>query len=97
MNLDAAHPLQLTVEYLAKASPLAKVRGAFWSILTSPSVSKEPPHQDHFGCPENSQPSGLPTLGYSWYSAIGSLADDSHFFVAFDPVTDSIISAGICK
>jgi hypothetical protein len=94
---DAAQPLQLTVEDLAKASPLSKRTRRFLGNSHITLSFEEPPHQHHFGCPENSQPHGLPDQGYSWYSAIGSLADDSHFFVAFDPVTHSIISAGFCK
>jgi hypothetical protein len=96
-KLDAAHPLQLTVEDLAKASPLSKstrrVLGNSYIML----ALDEPPHHGHFGCAENSQPYGLQDLGYSWYSATIPLADGSHFTVAFDSVTHNTISAGICK
>ncbi len=96
-KLDAAHPLQLTVEDLAKASPLSKsTRRVLGNSYITVALG-EPPHHGHFGCPENPQPHGLSDLGYSWYSATIPLADGSHFIVAFDPVTHSTISAGICK
>jgi hypothetical protein len=96
-KLDAAQPLQLTVEDLANASPLSKSTRRFLGNSHITLALDAPPHHAQFGCAENPQPHGLPDQGYSWYSAIGSLADDSHFFVAFDPVTHSIISAGFCK
>jgi len=96
-KLDAAHPLQLTVEDLAKASPVSKSTRRLLGNSHITLALDEPPHHGHFGCAENTQPSGLPAQGYSWYSAIGSFADGSHFFVAFDPVTHYTISAGFCK
>jgi branched-subunit amino acid transport protein len=96
-KLDATHPLQLTVEDLAQAYPLSKSTRRFLGDSHVTLVLDEPPHHGHFGCAENSQPSGLQDLGYSWYSATIPLADGSHFEVAFDPVHHSFISAGICK
>jgi hypothetical protein len=95
-KLDAAHPLQLTVEDLAKAYPLSKSTRRLLGNSHITLALDEPPHRGQFGCAENPRPYRLSPLGYSWYSAIIPLADGSHFFVAFDPVTHYIISAGIC-
>jgi hypothetical protein len=95
-KLDAAHPLQLTVEDLAKASPLSKSTRCILGNSHITLALDEPPHHGQFGCGENPQPHGLSALGYSWYSAIIPLADGSHFIAAFDPVTHYVISAGIC-
>jgi len=95
-KLDAAHPLELTVEDLAKASPLSKsTRGLLGDSHITLSLDA-PPHLRHFGCAKTSQPYGLSDLGYSWYSAIIPLQDGSYFAVALDPVTHYTISAGIC-
>jgi len=95
-KLDAAHPLQLTVEDLAKAYPLSKSTRRLLGDSHITLSLDEPPHHAHFGCPQNSQPYGVSALGYSWYSAIVPLADGSRFSMAFDPVTHYVISAGIC-
>ena len=60
-KLDAAHPLQLTVEDLAKASPLSKSTRRFLGNSHITLALEEPPHHGHFGCAENSQPHGLLT------------------------------------
>ena len=85
------------MEDLAKASPLSKSTRRLLGNSHITLALDEPPHHGQFGCAENPQPVGLSALGYSWYSAIIPLADGSHFFVAFDPVTHYTISAGICK
>jgi len=93
---DAAHPLQLTVEDLAKASTISKSTRRLLGNSHITLSLDAPPHQGHFGCAENPQPHGLSTLGYPWYSAVIPLRDGSRFIVAFDPVTHSVISAGMC-
>jgi hypothetical protein len=95
-KLDAAHPLEVTVEDLAKASTLSKSTRRFLGNSHITLALDEPPHHGPFGCGDNPQPHGLSPLGYSWYSAIIPLADGSRFVVAFDPVTHSVISVGIC-
>jgi len=95
-KLDAAHPLQLTVEDLAKASTLSKSTRRLLGNSHITLSLDEPPHHGRFGCAENPQPYGLSAPGYSWYSAIIPLADGSHFIIALDPVTHSTISMGIC-
>jgi len=95
-NLDAAHPLQLTVEDLAKAYPLSKSTRRLLDDSHITLIRDDPPHHHQFGCAENSQPEGLSARRDSWYSAVIPLADGSSFFVAFDPVTHYTISAGFC-
>jgi hypothetical protein len=96
-KLDAAHPMQLTVEDLAKAWRLSKSTRRFLGDSHITLALDVPPHHSQFGCAATPlQSHSLSALGYSWYSAIIPLADGSHFFVAFDPVTHYIISAGIC-
>ncbi len=84
-KLDATHPLQLTVEDLAKAFPLSK---STRRLLGNSHITLRL---------ENSQPSGLHVLRYSWCSANIPLADGSHFTVAFEPGNHYLISAGISK
>jgi hypothetical protein len=96
VKLDAAHPLQFTVEDLAKASSLSKSTRRLLGNSHITLALDEPPHHGQFGCGENPQPHGLSVLGYSWYSAIIPLADGSRFIMAFDPVTHYVISAGFC-
>ena len=56
-KLDAAHPLQLTVEDLAKASPLSKSTRRLLGDSHITLALDEPPHHGQFGCAENPQPS----------------------------------------
>ena len=96
-KLDAAHPLQFTVDDLAKASPLSK-SARRWLGDSHITLSLDaPPHQRGFGCAGGPPPSGVSALGYSWYTAIVPLADGTHLFMAFDPVTHQTISLGLCK
>ncbi len=85
LKLDAAHPLQLTVEDLAKASPLSKSTRRLLGDSPITLRLDEPPHQGHFGCAENLEPRGPAAMRYSWYSAMVPLADGSRFFVNFEP------------
>jgi hypothetical protein len=95
-KLDSAHPLQLTVADLAKAYPLSKSTRRLLGNSHITLSLDGPPHHGQFGCAENPQPDGLSAPGRSWYSAIIPLPDGSRFVLAFDPVTHSVISAGIC-
>ena len=97
LKLDAAHPLQLTVEDLAKASPLSKSTRRLLGDSPITLRLDEPPHQGHFGCAENLEPRGPAAMRYSWYSAMVPLADGSRFFVNFEPGAHSFTSAGFCK
>ena len=93
-KLDAAHPLQLTVQDLAKASTLSK---STRRLLDNSHITLvlEPPHHGLVGCAESPQ-SSASAPGYPWYSAIVPLPDGSRFVMAFDPVTHGMISAGVC-
>lgn len=93
-GLAASHPVQLTVDDLAKAFPLSKSTRRLLgdSHITLRLVE---PGRGKLGCPENSARLSAP--GYAWYSAIIPLADGSHFALALDPASHSTISAGICK
>jgi hypothetical protein len=93
---DAAHPLELTVEDLAKVFPLSKSTRRLLGDSHITVILDAPPHQGHFGCVEGPPPYGISALRYSWYSAIIALTDGSRFFVAIDPLTHDFISAGIC-
>jgi hypothetical protein len=93
---DAAHPLELTVEDLAKVFPLSKSTRRLLGDSHITLSLDAPPHHGHFGCAENPQPYALSARRDSWYSAIIALTDGSRFFVAIDPATHDVISVGIC-
>jgi hypothetical protein len=94
-KLDAAHPLELTVEDLAKASPLSKSTRRLLGDSHITLSLDAPPHHGHFGCAENPQPFGRFVRRDSWYLAIIRL-DGSSFVVAFDPATHNPVSVGLC-
>jgi hypothetical protein len=81
-KLDATHPLQLTVEDLAKASSLSKSTRRILGNSHITLALEVPPHHGQ---------------GYSWCLATIPLADGSHFTVAFEPGNHYLISAGIDK
>jgi hypothetical protein len=96
----AAHPLELTVEDLAKHSLIfsKSTRRLLGNSHITLSLDA-PPHHAGLGCADyrkNPQPEGISDLGYSWYSAMISFTDGSRFFVAFDPLTHYVISVRIC-
>jgi hypothetical protein len=98
LKLDAAHPLQLKVEDLAKASTLSISTRRLLGNSHITLALEEPPHHARYACGENSQPMySHPDLGYSWCLATIPLADGSHFAVTFEPASHYTISAGICK
>lgn len=96
-KLDAAHPLQLTVENLARSYPLSKSTRRLLGNSHITLSLDAPPHRGHFGCATNLPPRGISALRYSWYSAVVTLADGSRFFVDFEPEHHSFMSAGFCK
>jgi hypothetical protein len=97
-KLDAAHPLQLTVEDLAKASPLSKSTRRILGNSHITLALEVPPHHGRDGCGENSKSSVTPCdQGYSLCLATIPLADGSHFAVTFLPVSHYLISAGLSK
>jgi len=94
-KLDAAHPLELTVEDLAKASTLSKSTRRLLGDSHITLVLDAPPHHGHSGCAENPLPFGRFVRRDSWYSAIIRL-DGSSFAVAFDPANHNPVSVGFC-
>jgi len=97
-KLDAAHPLQLTVEDLAKASSLSKSTRRLLGNSHITLALEEAPHHGRDGCGENSKSSVTPCdQGYSWCLATIPLADGSHVAVTFLPVSHYLISAGLSK
>jgi len=98
LKLDAAHPLQLTVDDLVKASPLSKSTRRILGNSHITLALEAPPHHGRGGCAETPQPiSSLYDQGYSWCLATIPLADGSHFTVAFEPGNHYLICAGINK
>jgi hypothetical protein len=97
-KLDAAHPLQLTVEDLAKASSLSKSTRRLLGNSHITLALEEAPHHGRDGCGENSKSSVTPCdQGYSWCLATIPLADGSHFAVTFLLVSHYLIFAGLSK
>jgi len=92
-KLDAAHPLHLTVDDLAKASTLSKRTRR---LLGDSHITITLRLDGQFGCAVNSRPDNLSSRGHTRYSATIPLRDGSYFAVAFNPVTHLVISAGIC-
>jgi len=93
---DAAHPLELTVEDLAKVFPLSKSTRRLLGDSHITLFLDEPPHHGHFGCAEYTQPYGLCARRDYWYSAIVPVKDGSYFAVAFDPANHNPVSVGLC-
>jgi hypothetical protein len=94
-KLDATHPLQLTVEDLAKASPISKSTRRW---LGNSHITLALENHGRPDCSANSQPIYSPyDHGYSWYLATIPLADGSNFTVAFEPLSHYTICAGISK
>jgi hypothetical protein len=91
----AAHPLELAVEDLAKASTLSKSTRRLLGDSHITLSLDAPPHHGRSGCAENPLPFGRFARGDSWYSAIIHL-DGSSFAVAFDPGTGNAVSVGLC-
>ena len=98
LKLDAAHPLQLTVEDLAKVSSLSKsTRRLLGNSHITLTLEVTPLHGPA-GCGDNRKPIASPSdQGYSWCLATIPLADGSHFTVAFEPGNHYLICAGMNK
>jgi hypothetical protein len=99
-NLDAAHPLQLTVEDLAKASHLSE-RTRRWLRDARITVAPDQPHPRRSGqycCGGNSRSVTLaPDKDYSWYLATIHLASGSHCTLAFGGGHGWGILGGVCE
>lgn len=97
-NLDAAHPLQLTLEDLAKAAPLSE-RTQRWLRNSRISLA---PNKSHPGatycCGGNSRSITFASdKAYSWYLATIQLPSGSECTVAFEAGRGYGLLGGVCK
>jgi hypothetical protein len=96
-KLDAAHPLQLTVEDLAKASPLSE-RTRRWLGNSSITVAPYKPHPGRYCCRGNSRGiTFVPDKAYSWYLATIHLPSGSNCTVSFQAGRGYGILGGVCE
>ena len=97
-NLDATHPLQLTVEDLAKASPLSE-RTRRWLRNSRITVASDKPHPGRsYCCGGNSRSiTFAPDKAYSWYLANIRLASGSHCTLSFQAGHGWGILGGVCE
>jgi ABC-type transport system involved in multi-copper enzyme maturation permease subunit len=97
-NLDAAHPLQLSLEDLNKAAPLSE-RTQRWLRNARISVAPDKPHLGgRYCCPGNSR--GIhfaPNQAYSWYLATIHLPSGSDCTVSFQAGGGYGILGGVCR
>jgi ABC-type transport system involved in multi-copper enzyme maturation permease subunit len=97
-NLDATHPLQLTVEDLAKASPFSE-RTRRWLRNSRITVAPDKPHPGRsYCCGGNSRSiTFAPDKAYSWYLATIDLASGSHCTLSFQAGHGWGILGGVCE
>ncbi len=96
-KLDAAHPLELTVEDLAKASPLSE-RTRHWLGNSSITVAPYKPHPGRYCCGGNSRGiTFVPDKAYSWYLATIRLPSGSNCTVSFQAGRGYGILGGVCE
>jgi len=97
-NLDAAHPLQVSLEDLNKAAPLSE-RTQRWLRNARISVAPDKPHLGgRYCCPGNSR--GIPfapNQAYSWYLATIHLPSGSDCTVSFQAGGRYGILGGVCR
>jgi hypothetical protein len=96
-KLDADHPRQLTVEDLAKASPLS-ARTRRWLGDSSITVAPGKPDPGEYCCGGNSRGTTFaPDQAYSWYSATIHLPRGSDCTLSFQAAREYGILGGVCK
>jgi hypothetical protein len=96
-NLDAAHPLQLTGEDLAKAYPLSD-HTRHWLEDARITIAPDKPHPGRYCCGENS--GGItfaPDRDYSWYLATIHLEGGSACTLSFEAGRGYGIVGGVCN
>jgi len=96
-NLEAAHPLQLTGEDLAKAYPLSD-HTRRWLRDARITVAPDKPHPGPYCCGENS--GGItfaPDKDYSWYLATIRLSGGSACTLSFQAGRGFGILGGVCE
>ena len=97
-NLDATHPLELTVDDLAKAAPLSD-RTRRWLRDSRITVAPDKPHPGQsYCCGGNSRSVTFPPdKTYSWYLASVDLASGSHCTLSFQAGHGWGILGGVCE
>ncbi len=96
-NLDATHPLELTAEDLAKATPLSE-RTRRWLRDSRITVAPDAPHPGRYCCPGNSRSITFPPdKAYSWYLATVHLANGSKCTLSFVAGRGHGILGGVCQ
>jgi ABC-type transport system involved in multi-copper enzyme maturation permease subunit len=96
-KLDAAHPLQLTAEDLAKAFPLSE-RTRRWLGNSRIAVAPDKPHPGPYCCGGNSRSTTFtPDKAYSWYLATIHLPSGSECTVSFQAGRGYGMLGGVCK
>jgi ABC-type transport system involved in multi-copper enzyme maturation permease subunit len=96
-NLDATHPLQLTVEDLAKAFPFSE-RTRRWLRDSSITVAANKPRPGPYCCGGNSRGiTFVPDKDYSWYLATIHLPSGSACTVSFQAGRGYGILGGVCE
>ncbi len=97
-KLDAEHPLQLTVEDLAKASPLSE-RTRRWLGNSSITVAPDKPHPGRrYCCGGNSRGiTVVPDKAYSWYLATIHRPGGSDCTVSFQATRGYGTLGGVCE
>jgi hypothetical protein len=96
-KLDATHPLQLTAEDLAKASPLSEPTRS-WLRNSRISVAPDKAHPGRYCCGGNSRGiTFVPDKDYSWYLATIHLPSGSNCTVSFQAGRGYGILGGVCK
>jgi hypothetical protein len=97
-NLDAAHPLQLTLQDLNKAAPLSG-RTQRWLRNALITVEPEKPHfGGHYCCGANSEVfTILPDKAHPWYSATIHLPSGTVCTISFEAARELGILGGVCK
>jgi ABC-type transport system involved in multi-copper enzyme maturation permease subunit len=96
-NLDARHPLKLTVEDLDKVAPLSE-RTRRWLVNSSIIVVPDKPHPGQYCCGGNSRGTTFhPDQPYAWYLATINLPSGSSCIVSFQAGREYGILGGVCK
>jgi len=96
-KLDPAHPLQLSVEDLAKASPLSE-RTRRWLDNSSIIVAPDRPHPGRYCCGGISgSTTFVPDKAYSWYLATIHLPSGSDCTMSFQAGRGYGILGGVCE
>ncbi len=96
-TLDAAHPLQLSVDDLLKTAPLS-ARTQAWLHDSRITVKDQPHFAGRYCCGTNTQLfTILPDKAHPWYLATIHLPDGSNCTLSFRATRELGILGGVCK